>query len=166
MNHDKVLHMALQDKENFDALMRLCDFRFARWQNRRGIEWKMSYAFWATLVAAAATCLKLPDLRIPLWAAGVPIIAVAVHVLWLKTNWISNQMDILTAFHFAEHAEKIARPDSPVVPKARLEPGDFRRKFRSKQGWFEFLRAGACQAPLCTTVFLALVLLLILAVHK
>jgi hypothetical protein len=157
--------MAPHDKERFDALMKLSDFRFARWQNRRGIEWKMSYAFWATLVSAA-TYQKLSDLPIPLCLiAAVLIIAVVLHAHWIRTNWISNQMDILTAFHFAEHAEKILELDGSPKPKKRLDPDEF----RSTQGCFTFLKEGACQAQFFTTVFLAVVLLLILAypaIHK
>jgi hypothetical protein len=33
------------------------------------------------------------------------------------------------------------------VPKKRLDPKDFKSKqLRSKQGWIEFFRAGACQS--------------------
>jgi len=130
----------------------------------------MSYAFWATLVSVA-TYQKLSNLSIPLCLiAAVLIIAVVLHAHWIRTNWISNQMDILTAFHFAEHAEKILEQDSPTpkkspTPQERLDPTEF----GSNQRCFTFLKEGACQAQFFTTLLLAVVLFLILAypaIHK
>jgi hypothetical protein len=59
--------------------MKLSDFRFARWQNRRGIEWKMYYAFWAALVAVAAPYPKYPALHVSACLAGLVLIAAVVE---------------------------------------------------------------------------------------
>jgi hypothetical protein len=102
--------MTPEEKQRFDALIKLSDFRFARWQNRRAIEWKMSYAFWAVLVASA-TFDKLHSVPFNPWVVGAFLIAaVILHALWIRTNWISNEMDIRTAFHFSEQAERILLP--------------------------------------------------------
>jgi hypothetical protein len=40
------------DNERFDALMKLADFRFQRWQVRRATDWQLSLALWTLLVVA------------------------------------------------------------------------------------------------------------------
>jgi hypothetical protein len=148
--------MTPENRQRFDALMKLSDFRFARWQNRRAVELKISYAFWAIL-AAAATLDKIHKVPWP-WVLTFLIVAVLLHAFWIRTNWISNEMDIRTAFHFAEHAEKITGlPDAPE-PEKRLRFSDFKKK----QGWTKFICQGACQAQLFTSFFLCAALFLIL----
>ena len=66
-------------------------------------------------------------------------------------------MDIRTAFHFAEHAEKLVLPSNPG-PKPRLDP----EHFRKCNGKLQFLAAGFCQAQVCATSFFAVVVFLIL----
>lgn len=148
----------MDEKERFDALMRLADFRFARWRERRTYEWKISMALWALLVAASAY-LKTNGFTFPLsWTAfALGVIVVGHAWFWVRTNWISAEMDIRTAFHFAEHAEKILLPSSPV-PKQRLDPDQFERS----HGGFQFLHRGVCQAQVFTTAVLAVSLFLVL----
>jgi hypothetical protein len=42
----------MEDKDQFDALMQLAEFRMARQRARRELEWKMSLSLWALLVGA------------------------------------------------------------------------------------------------------------------
>jgi hypothetical protein len=42
------------DAERFNALMKLADFRFQRWRERRATDWKCTLALWTLLVASAA----------------------------------------------------------------------------------------------------------------
>ncbi len=37
---------SMNPKDRFDAFMKLSDFRFGRWANRRQYEWKVSFGLW------------------------------------------------------------------------------------------------------------------------
>jgi hypothetical protein len=43
------------DAEKFNALMKLADFRFQRWRERRETDWKFTLALWTLLVVGAAS---------------------------------------------------------------------------------------------------------------
>ncbi len=147
------------DVEKFNALMKLADFRYQRWRERRSTDWKLSLALW-TLLVGAASYLIANKISFE-WYVALPVLVILVvlHALfWVRTNWISNEMDILTAFHFAEHAEKIVQPHfiGPIEP--RRHPKEFEE---CRQG-LRFLRAGFCQAQVLATFFFSLVIFILL----
>jgi hypothetical protein len=168
------------DADKFNALMKLADFRFQRWRERRTTDWKLSLALWTLLVAAAAYLIthRIEFTWSP-WATAlmtalVLIILVIVHALFLvRNNWISNEMDIRTAFHFAEHAEKIVLPANPEPLEKRLDPQQFKSSHRLRfpasgsrttlhAYGLEFLSAGFCQAQVLATSFFALVVFVVM----
>jgi hypothetical protein len=79
-------------------------------------------------------------------------------LLWVRNHWISNEMDIRTAFHFAEHAENIVLPDN-VRPGPRLDPKQFRS--RHEHG-LEFLTTGFPLIQVSGTLFFAWIVFLVL----
>ena len=116
------------DTKKFDALMKLADFRMQRWRDRRATDWKLSLALWTLLVATAAYLIvNGVIIRYPWWVTAVALVILVIgHALfWVRTNWISNEMDARTAFHFAEHAETLVLPDN-LVPEPRLDPKQFK----------------------------------------
>jgi hypothetical protein len=148
----------MTQEDRFDALMKLADFRFSRWQNRRTYEWKMSAGLWAIL--AGATIYLKPSGGLPPWLVGpMLVMAIVGHAwFWVRTNWVSSEMDIRTAFYFAEHAEGVVLADAPK-PGKRLHP----REFSEKNGGWHFLKAGVCQFQVCATAFLSLGVFLVTA---
>ncbi|MCF8476654.1 MAG: hypothetical protein K9G60_06465 [Pseudolabrys sp.] len=152
----------MTDLERVKSLMDLANFRFERWKERRSYEWKMSLAFWTALAVAVgyvAVHKVAISQRELVWVAPVLVVAVAGHAwFWVRTNWISAEMDIRTAFYFAEHAENILLPKDPVEIKKRLDPDEFERSHRC----FEFLERGVCKAQVFASVFLAGVLFFVL----
>ena len=72
----------MTDDERVKALMNLANFRFARWQERRSYQWKMSLALWAALtfaagyVAAHEVAMSKSDL---LWVAFGLVVVVLGH---------------------------------------------------------------------------------------
>jgi hypothetical protein len=78
-------------------------------------------------------------------------------LLWVRTNWISNEVDIRNAFHFAERAENLVKPGS-VEPERRWLP----KAFNEKNGGWQFLHAGVCQAQVLMTVIFALVAIFVI----
>lgn len=115
-------------------------------------------ALWALLVAASAY-LRAHGFSFPLWSTALVLLAIVIgHAwFWVRTNWVSGEMDIRTAFHFAEHAEKVLLTSSPE-PRQRLDPDEFERGHRG----LKFLHRGVCQAQVFATAVLAVGLFLIL----
>jgi hypothetical protein len=156
-------------EKRFNALMKLADFRFQRWRERRATDWKFTLALWAFLVASAAS-VKIHEITAVsdkinhslavtvLLMASLVALVLGHALFWVRNHWISNEMDIRTAFHFAEHAEIIVLPDN-VRPKPRLDPEEF--KSRHKHG-LEFLKAGFPLIQVLGTLFFAWVVFLVL----
>src|SRR5580700_8034695 len=77
-----------RNKENFDALMRLNEFRFKRWQDRRIYEWRVNFALWAWM-AAAIYYLEIVGRGSPpplCTAMSVAAVIVLFHGWWVQTN--------------------------------------------------------------------------------
>jgi hypothetical protein len=148
----------MTEQEQFDSFMKLAQFCFERWQERRTYEWKVSLGLWAVLIGAPSY-LKAQGVAFSWWATGLVLTGLVIgHAwFWVRNNWISNQMDIKTAFHFVEHAERLLT-GSGREPEERLHPEQFRKSCSP----FEFLSYGACQSQVFATAFLAFGLFLVL----
>lgn len=156
----------MTDDERVKGLMSLADFRLARWKERRSYQWKMSLALWAALAFAvgylAINKIAISKNEILLVALGLGAVVLGHAWFWVRTNWISAEMDIRTAFHFAEQAERILLPSSPVKMEDRLDPDEFERS----HGRLKFLRRGVCQAQIFASVLLAVALVFVLVVRN
>ena len=72
----------MSKKEQFDALMKLSDFRFARWKDRRVYEWKVFLALCAGM-AGSAVVLKTAEITEALKYGNFCFwIALATAQLW------------------------------------------------------------------------------------
>jgi len=153
----------MSKKDEFDALMKLADFRFKRWADRRQYEWKVSLALWAGL-AGAAVVLKttgvmqaLKNAPPSLWivlGALLLLMWVGHAWKWVFWNWKRNQADINLAFFFADTAEGILRKSNspkPIEPLPRKQ-SDTNDDFRT------FCRAVPCQFQIAATFILAIIL--------
>jgi hypothetical protein len=150
----------VDEQHQFDALMKLSQFRFERWRERRSLEWKLSLALW-TLLVGVPSFFKTQGVHFSACPTALMLVAVwCGHAFWVRTNWISNQMDIKTAFHFAERAEGML-PPSNVIPEKRLRPEQFKQD-QGGRNYLHFLKEGACQAQVLVTAMLSIALLLVL----
>jgi hypothetical protein len=146
------------DTEKFNALMKLADFRFQRWRERRTTDWKLSLALWTLLVVGAASAKAHGRFEFPGWATALVLIILVIgHAwFWVRSNFIASAFDIKNGFHFADHAVKIVLPTDPVPIEPRPDPN-------KSQGWFEFLTTrGFCQAQMFATALFAFVAFVIL----
>ncbi len=102
----------MNDKDRFDAFIRLADFRTHRWDARRSFESRVSIALWALLAAATAYMKTRPE---PALLAVFLVVVVAGHaLLFVLPIWVSNKLDIETAFYYAEMAEGLLTPCTHV----------------------------------------------------
>jgi hypothetical protein len=98
----EVMPITTEQKNEIDAFMRLNEFRFNRWQNRRIYEWRVNFAIWAWMAASIyyleiAKKISLPPLCISMFVAAVIVL---FHGWWVQTNWKRNMKDINQAFFF------------------------------------------------------------------
>jgi hypothetical protein len=88
------------DKDQFDALIKLAEFKRAVREGRRQIEWK----FTATAYVALA---GLSVLNIPWCVVAIAVVLIwALHTLWVYWNMSSNERDRTEMYHYKDSAEK------------------------------------------------------------
>jgi hypothetical protein len=154
------------DAEKFNALMKLADFRFQRWKERRATDWQLSLALWTLLVVAAAYLFthRTDFSGCARWmmAFGVIILVIGHALFWARTNFNTSVFDIRTGFHFTDQAVNLVQPDNAVP----VEPLPDRQQFENSHRWSNFLhrnfweflyRGGFCQAQVFITAFFAFV---------
>jgi hypothetical protein len=150
------------DAARFDALMKLADFRYQRWRERQSTDWKISLALWTLLVGAASYLMA--NKIVFAWYFSLPVLVILVvshPLLWVRSNWMNNQMDILTAFHYVESAEMLVQPNF-VGP---IEPRRHPRGFGECGKGLRFLNAGFCRAQVFATSFFSLIVFLFITRH-
>jgi hypothetical protein len=148
-------------KERFDAFMKLSDFRFARWVNRRQHEWRVSFGLWAGM-AGATVALRNSGIRVAVFMVFILSVVVLGHAWqWVRWNWKSNERDIRSAFYYAEYAQRI------LLGSGAPEPSEARRQLtQSEEDGLGFLKAGPCRFQIAATAVLALVLVVYLLQSK
>jgi len=120
------------EKERFDALIKLAEFRQARDRSRRELEWKFSVALWALLAASPVYITKRPN---DLLLAFVLVLINFIYAfLWANETRIRNRMEVEIAFYYLEQAEKLIDPaiNSRKKPKW-IQGGPFNRSH-----WYKF----------------------------
>jgi hypothetical protein len=147
------------EDKRFDALMKLAEFRLQRWRERRETDWKFTLALWTLMVAVGAYVVShRADFEWRQVAIALAALVICHAWFWVRNNWLSNEMDIRTAFYFAEYAEKLVIPSGEGPRDKRLDPNKFRRCHRG----FEFLAAGFPQVQVIGTLFFATAIVLLL----
>lgn len=137
------------DKERFDALMRLADFRTGIRAARRTLEWRVSLGLW---LGMGAGLISLPDIPEHILVLAL-IIAVVIHAFWVQWNWVSNEREAHKAYYYAETAEAmLLLPNSPV-PNMPIPTRLYRL--------FGFIVHGPCFFQILVTIFLGMALVLL-----
>jgi hypothetical protein len=146
----------MRDKEKFDSLKSLADFRLSRHFSRANAEWKISVSLWA-LLALAPTQVQT-KVNLCVLAIGLFAMFVGYAVFWARPISIRNREDQDTAFYYAEKAEQIL--DADIVPRERPEQKQWMKPF---EGWGKYLsdtRIGenwGASFQILTTAFFCLV---------
>lgn len=137
--------MEKADKDRFDALMKLAEFKREVREKRRAIEWKGSAGVWV-LTAGAITYLKGHSPLLLLLMLGVVVV---LHSwLWLRTNYMRSQRDADRMYYFMDHAARIVIPDCVPDPGAKVP------EFDTMARRWEFLRWEPIWFELCATALL------------
>lgn len=104
----------MTDKEKFDALAALANFRLGRMQDRTKREAQMAFAVWAIIIFAIAYLHPRPPEGLLIMAL---VFVVIVHTWFVIEVWARNILDGRTARYYFARAERLFTTDSP-------EPGD------------------------------------------
>jgi hypothetical protein len=151
----------MDDKDQFDAFMKLADFRMKVRMERRQLQWRVSLGLWIAL-AAGMIAFKNAQIHVSLWLLA-PFLAVVVlghAVLWVFGNWWRNERDAVQAYRMIAQAEALLDVEYHPTPRfwekqvkrmegmLRLEPGKL-RILHSQPPFFEMLATVLLAAAWC-----------------
>jgi hypothetical protein len=134
------------DRERFDSLMKLADFRIVRIADRRRHEWTVTVGLWAVLAAGILKPVFGPSMELCVLLGFI----VAAHAtLWVRPHWVRSKQDADFAFAYQDQARQLLDPEAPP-PRAfpAIEDQRGRRDF-------DFLDQAMCQAQIVATATLA-----------
>jgi hypothetical protein len=102
----------MDDKDKFDAFMRLADFRMNVRKERRQLEWRVSVGLWiglaAGMIAFKNLQIRLPEIILALFL----LIVFLIHAwLWVVGNWWRNERDAMQAYRMIAMAEALLDVD-------------------------------------------------------
>lgn len=100
------------DKDRIDALISLAEFRRERLKERNQYQWRMTFAYWAFLVAATYYIRPRPG-ETPLIISL--IVAAVVHIYFLLSIRKRSKLDSDFAFYYIDQVESSLSllPDKP-----------------------------------------------------
>jgi hypothetical protein len=111
----------MDDKDQFDAFIKLADFRMNVRKERRQLEWRLSLGLWIALAAGMIAFENLQGVRVPEYLL-VPFLAVVVvgHAYWVVGNWWRNERDAKQAYRMIAKAEGLLNVEyrPPLKPWA------------------------------------------------
>ena len=139
-------------KNRFDALMKLVDFREARVRARQVYEFQVSIAVWAVLAGAIIGLKTRPG---EIWFyVLLPSIVTWHAVFWISQITVRNRCDQNLSQFYAAHAEHMIfnRPHLPEIrPKSIYELDWSERWLRALWG----TNSWSATFQICATVILA-----------
>jgi hypothetical protein len=154
--------LTTDDKNIFDALMKLSDFRFQRWQDRRKYEWRISIGLWALIAAWIYYAEIARTSPPPVVTVVLMLVVFMLHAWWVRINWISNLKDINHAFYYSDHARNLLGPDWPNPKEEQGPKGKWGGLKEDQSRRFSFLKDHVCLAEIAATGVLASVAIIYL----
>jgi hypothetical protein len=133
------------DKKQFDAIMKLADFRFAIREARRKHEWQVSLGLWVGM-GAAMVSLK-GWVPVPVLTLVLPAIIIGHALFWVRWNWMRGERDSRLVYYYIKKAEWMVFRD---VPKPR------RQHFARYEYLYGFLLNGPSLFQVLATTVLAI----------
>ncbi len=143
----------MDQKEKFDAMMRIAEFSIKNFQERRQYEWKITLAFWALMIGMMGIIIndKAPMLDRDVLIVLLPGIVVFFTLSWLRGMWVANANDKSIAKSFLHDAEAVLRDESHTSSGIPPKVCGLRRWFGFLEDWAGMFQAG-------TTALLAVAL--------
>jgi hypothetical protein len=141
------------EKDRFDALMKLAEFRLSRRNIRTAFDWKITLVLWAALAGIIYLKFEIS----PYLLGPALILLVSSHaLLWSGQIWARNEEDMKTAFYYASHAEHLLFPNEHAAPKEKssqdsnlFDSSNFRRLWSHRNWGFWFQIFGTTLLSCC-----------------
>lgn len=96
------------DKDRFDALMKLAEFRMGIREARRTHEFRVSLGLWVGMGAGVISLRGVPSVVLMVL---LPLVVLGHAWFWVRWNWIANERDARLAYFHAESAELLLFDD-------------------------------------------------------
>lgn len=104
--------MSEEPYKQFDARMKLADFRRQYREARRSTEWRVTLAAWALLAGLVATIRSYHAWQ----AVAAAAVIVILHFLWVRWNFDAAERDARRMWAHFDAARKIVGADEPEMP--------------------------------------------------
>lgn len=111
--------MVNAEKDQFDALMKLAEFKRAIRDQRRQFGWK----FTATALVAPADLAMFPKDINNCVAIPAVVLVCVVHTLWVYCNMLSNERDRSDMYYYKNLAEKLLSKEMAIKDIKRRPKG-------------------------------------------
>src|SRR5262245_5775213 len=102
----------MDDKDRFDAFMKLADFRMDVRRERRQLQWRLSLGLWIAL-AGGMIAFKNLHVRILTFLLALILLTVVLgHAYWwVIGNWWRNERDAKQVYRMLARAEELLGVD-------------------------------------------------------
>src|ERR1700730_16634664 len=114
-------------EEQFDALLKLADFRFRIRESRRQHEWRVSLGVWVGLGAAIVSFKGIVPISLQMFV--LPLIVAGHALLWVRWNWVRGERDSRLVYYYIEKAESLLLEDAPTPQRRPLTLNEIRYGF-------------------------------------
>lgn len=141
----------MTDKERFDSLMKLADFRVGIREARRTHEWRVSLGLWVGMAAGLISLRDVPQLVLII---ALPLVVFCHAWFWVRWNWVSGERDARLAYYYFDTAQALLLEDSPPPE---------RRPIKRLERMYGYLLHGPPLFQILATAFLAVGLALFAA---
>jgi hypothetical protein len=105
--------------------MKAADFRRLYREARRTTEWRFSFAIWGLMAAIAAAMTRVTIS--PYWVLGAVAVITALHIAWVRDNFLANQRDADLMWDDYNEARKVMGLPPQGPPEPKKEPGKRKR---------------------------------------
>ena len=118
----------MDEKDRAELYRSLADRGWQRFNSRREVEWKISFALWTALGASIVLLLQKPVGPTPAWWFVVGAAAAVVGYVFVWTPWLqkANERDQKTSYYWESAVEHVLGERTPC----ELRPGRPGHKWR------------------------------------
>ncbi len=109
--------MKVQDKDQFDAIMRVADFFVHQFNERREYSWRVTIGFWAAIIGSIAVIAPY-RVQVDLWPKiAFGVVVICLHLGWLYGVFCADRTDKVNAFRLRDKAIVMMKVEGIEPPK-------------------------------------------------
>ena len=144
----------MEQKDIANACLQQAEHWYRLFDGRRSFEWKITIGFWVFIVGAINA---LPEYIKLDTIAFFGVIAILLHIFWLRGIWVANENDKRCMHHFQKEAEKIL-----LNPEYEIKSAPEHITRNDWEYWFGYILDWSIIFQLATSMSLVGVMLVII----